>query len=1680
MQKTSKRVLALVLALIMALSVFSISASAVVDNYNANYDSTTHTVFKHTEQTLAPGVTQYTNFAYTKADGKQLVYYVTTADVTRDDVMLQVSYKDMQHDTFGMQKLSDTVAAANAKYSDPDNEEFVSPYYSVVSATNGNGYNMTTGQPTGVWAMGGEVIQEFTGNTGFFAILKDGRPVMGKTVAEWNAYKADPGIEEAIQAFGSILVWDGQAQVNATGSYYSDRHSRTMMGITEDNKVILIVVDGRQEPFSCGASMAELAQIMLEAGAKYAFNLDGGGSTTYMAKNEGSNDCVVCNRPSDGSERAISNGLIIASLAAPSNVFDHATLTAEDEYISANASTVISATGISPAGTAAEIPAEATLTTNNGTITADGVFTPENVGDATIQMVYDNQVVGETTVHVVVPDSIEFSVPTLAAPYGKDADITMVAKYGEFDFEVKCAPADYQFTLSDNKFGTVDGFTFHATSDTTVTDSGTITASFVGSNLSVTIPLSVGKGSETLFDFEADVDDHQTSRWSGFDGYNAGIVTTCTPVTAENGKVHSGEYAMAYDIDYSQLTYYEDYTYSLMCYNWNDIAAHGFTYDDDGVRQRGAEEDFVDITGATGLGMWMYIPDEVDVRGLDVRYTIGGKKTATSPYERVNSAMGEFFPYRSGLGTDGWYYYYFDLSTYSSWACLRLQNTRLNNSISKNGKTSELYGDVMQLYVNDRAWKDADKQFKSYTSHLTFYIDDITVDYSSVVPDREAPVFTNPNYAYVGTSDAAVLNNNVTIPSNSVELGVTIAENTTKTNATGLDASSVVAKIDGNVVPATFKNGKLSVAEIDLANGTHTVTFEAADNSGNASHMTRTFMVNGSADLDTIKIVPRNTDLTSTLVGSLYYIDIVATDVSKVDSVTTTLKVNNVNDWEIEGIEAADGFTASAEISNFDKGLVDVTVNSLGTVNLAGEAVIASIPVRTWYPHNALGKDSNWIIITKKCVYPMDTQVFTKAGCVTFSDGTEGYFSSPAIQCDSEAMCEYGYIGVNKGNEDGTIDVTSWHEHNAHAIADKPATCTEAGYSGRTFCDECNSVVDWGTVIPATGHNHASTVAGFKYIINGSGWQTVDIDFTGTKGVYITGDDNGKKTIGTYDPENVEPNTILFTYTGDDVPNFYYWLDGSDGPVAWPGTAMTYAGTNDFSEPQYKIVLPQVLCSNCGEAFTGEFTDGKYYVDGFAAQGWIGDKYYVDGTAATGIIELDGKYYEFDENGVSQGLYSGLFEKDGNYYYAKLGELTSGWNTVGEDYYYFDPSDFAAVDGAQKIKGINYTFVDCVLTEGSWVRNGDGWQYMWAGRGHKAGWAVIDGKTYFFNGNGVSERGVRAVSRDGVEKDYAFDDDHGAWMVDYEGLYTFNGVTYYVENGYSVGGGLRLIDGNYYYFKSNKTAVKDTEYFISITHDLLPAGRYAFDENGVMTVPEPDPEPEVKNGIVEENGMLWYYENGAKKSAGLIEIDGDYYYVRSGGVVITNQSYYITNTNNYDVPAGRYNFDENGVMSIPEPDPEPDPEAKNGIVEENGMLWYYENGAKKSAGLLLIDGDYYYVRSGGVVITNQSYYITNLNGLDVPAGRYNFDANGKMSVPDPDPEPDPEAKNGIVEENGMLWYYENGAKKSAGLIEIDGDYYYVRSGGVVITNQSYYITNTNNLLPAGRYNFDANGKMQLN
>ena len=87
--------------------------------------------------------------------------------------------------------------------------------------------------------------------------------------------------------------------------------------------------------------------------------------------------------------------------------------------------------------------------------------------------------------------------------------------------------------------------------------------------------------------------------------------------------------------------------------------------------------------------------------------------------------------------------------------------------------------------------------------------------------------------------------------------------------------------------------------------------------------------------------------------------------------------------------------------------------------------------------------------------------------------------------------------------------------------------------------------------------------------------------------------------------------------------------------------------------------------------------------------------------------------------------------------------------------------------------------------------------------------------------------------------------------------------------------------------------------------------------------------------------------------------------------------------------------------------------------------------------------------------------------------KYHFDADGKLTgsvAP---------LKNGIYEEDGSLYFYRNGERAYAGLIQIDGDYYYVRSTCEVVHDRSYYVYWTHGLMPEGYYNFDSAGRMIL-
>ncbi len=89
----------------------------------------------------------------------------------------------------------------------------------------------------------------------------------------------------------------------------ADLAPRTAIGFDADgSRMILLTVDGRATG-SRGLSLKEMGQLMIGLGSDDALNLDGGGSSTMLARTPGDAAPGVVNDPSDGGERLVPNGL---------------------------------------------------------------------------------------------------------------------------------------------------------------------------------------------------------------------------------------------------------------------------------------------------------------------------------------------------------------------------------------------------------------------------------------------------------------------------------------------------------------------------------------------------------------------------------------------------------------------------------------------------------------------------------------------------------------------------------------------------------------------------------------------------------------------------------------------------------------------------------------------------------------------------------------------------------------------------------------------------------------------------------------------------------------------------------------------------------------------------------------------------------------------------------------------------------------------------------------------------------------------------------------------------------------------------------------------------------------------------------------------------------------------------
>lgn len=633
------------------------------------------------------------------------------------------------------------------------------------------------------------------------------------------------------------------------------------------------------------------------------------------------------------------------------------------------------------------------------------------------------------------------------------------------------------------------------------------------------------------------------------------------------------------------------------------------------------------------------------------------------------------------------------------------------------------------------------------------------------------------------------------------------------------------------------------------------------------------------------------------------------------------------------------------------------------------------------------------------------------------------------------------------------------------------ATLTTPGYTGDTCCSVCNELLKQGTEIPKTG-------AHITWVIDGEVVAEEDY-LKGTMPSFKDStdkapDDNYRYTFTGWSPEVVvaeEDATYTAQYSA--TARVFYTItfnanggEGSMEPQRFEVGVDTALNANTFTREGYKFIGWNTAADGSGATYAdagaileltgdmtlyaqwqfwnGWFTDvnGKlYYKDGeLQKTGWTvidGNTYYLDpetGYAATGIAALipngatETARCVFDAEGVFQSDVTGVYSIGEDTYWLNRGiiEEEAGLKRVvkedGEVNYYY----FAVQKNLEERDGLTLS----AAVKHSMLNGQDCWL-------HKTNGLALPEWGYYFDENGVILHD-EDTSKNGILKDG-------------EDLY------YYVD-GIKAPAGMIKIGDDYYYANSKGQLIVNQTYYCSRMNDLMKEGTYAFDAEGKLIQGATD-----KNGIVkDDDGVLRYYVNGKVTYVGLIEIDGDFYYVRSNGEVVTDCVYWITWTHGLK-EAGYYTFDENGKLTGT---------PKNGIVEEDGVLHYYVNGKLTYAGLIKIGDDYYYVNSKCEVVRDCDYYISWTHDL-MPQGRYHFDADGKLTgsvAP---------LKNGIYEEDGSLYFYRNGERAYAGLIQIDGDYYYVRSTCEVVHDRSYYVYWTHGLIPEGYYNFDSAGRMIL-
>jgi len=156
-------------------------------------------------------------------------------------------------------------------------------------------------RPLGITVIDGEIKAFSNAEVSFVGFNQSGNLVGGKIASESDI--KEMGIQNGASFLPTLLKNSEKQPIPK--DWQNARQPRTIIGHFQNGDLLIIVIDGRRQGWSVGVTLEEAQDKLLEFKVRDAYNLDGGGSSTFYYNGK------VLNKPSDGSERRVPTNLVI-------------------------------------------------------------------------------------------------------------------------------------------------------------------------------------------------------------------------------------------------------------------------------------------------------------------------------------------------------------------------------------------------------------------------------------------------------------------------------------------------------------------------------------------------------------------------------------------------------------------------------------------------------------------------------------------------------------------------------------------------------------------------------------------------------------------------------------------------------------------------------------------------------------------------------------------------------------------------------------------------------------------------------------------------------------------------------------------------------------------------------------------------------------------------------------------------------------------------------------------------------------------------------------------------------------------------------------------------------------------------------------------------------------------------